>query len=377
MQVGLLRSHGRLLRPISACDRMKLQTFFDAAHLLICCEPRWAGRDMPVGLLIVRQRTSLLGSLKGHIRMRVHPCLLKSSVGRVAICALIGLLPNVTGQRPLLALVASQADVSNRFPEVGSLVVWGRPNTEGRPEGMLGNCSGVLIHERVFLTAGHCTGLGVPGIPPFVEVAVSFNPANAFDRTTWIPVQRQLIHPSLPASCQVPPGCDPTTTKEFSALDPTKADLGLVVLSRPVQNIRPAVFATPGFLTRSDATTRATTVVGYGSMAPPPSGIIPAALRLRLWDGVRRLHESNLDRVVNGNWATWTLPGRVCAGDSGAPTFQDEPVGGQITRRLVAVVSDGGMDCSSRDARTRVDTAAAQDWINGVIRQEVSGLARP
>ena len=54
MQVGLLRSHGRLLRPISACDRMKLQTFFDAAHLLICCEPRWAGRDMPVGLLIVR-----------------------------------------------------------------------------------------------------------------------------------------------------------------------------------------------------------------------------------------------------------------------------------------------------------------------------------
>ena len=55
MQVGLLRSHGRLLRPISACDRMKLQTFFDAAHLLICCEPRWAGRDMPVGLLIVER----------------------------------------------------------------------------------------------------------------------------------------------------------------------------------------------------------------------------------------------------------------------------------------------------------------------------------
>ncbi len=45
MPVGLLRSHGRLLRPISACDRMKLQTLFDAAHLLICCETRWAGRD--------------------------------------------------------------------------------------------------------------------------------------------------------------------------------------------------------------------------------------------------------------------------------------------------------------------------------------------
>ena len=63
MQVGLLRSHGRLLRPISACDRMKLQTFFDAAHLLICCEPRWAGRDMPVGLLIVGRTSRSLSGL--------------------------------------------------------------------------------------------------------------------------------------------------------------------------------------------------------------------------------------------------------------------------------------------------------------------------
>ena len=308
--------------------------------------------------------------------MRVHAGLLKSSVGRAVICALLGLLPSVTDPRLLLALVASQADVGNRFPEVGSLVVWRRPNTEGRPEGMVANCSGVLIHERVFLTAGHCTGLGVPGIPPFTEVAVSFDPANAFDRTTWIPVQRLLIHPSLPASCQIPPGCDPTTTKEFSALDSTKADLGLVVLAKPVRNIRPAVLAAPGFLTRFDATTRATTVVGYGSTAPPPGGITPAPLPPGLWDGVRRFRESTLERVVNGNWATWTLPSRVCFGDSGAPTFQDEPVGGQMIRRLVAVVSDGGMDCSSRDARTRVDTAAAQDWINGVIRQEVSNRAR-
>ena len=63
MQVGLLRSHGRLLRPTSACDRMKLQTFFDAAHLLIRCEPRWAGRDMPVGLLIVRRTSRSLSGL--------------------------------------------------------------------------------------------------------------------------------------------------------------------------------------------------------------------------------------------------------------------------------------------------------------------------
>jgi len=39
MQVGLLRSHGRLLRPISAGDRMKLQTFFDAADMLRLAGP--------------------------------------------------------------------------------------------------------------------------------------------------------------------------------------------------------------------------------------------------------------------------------------------------------------------------------------------------
>ena len=68
MQVGLLRSHGRLLRPISACDRMKLQTFFDAAHLLICCETRWAGRDMPVGLLIVSRTSTRLGACRRRTR---------------------------------------------------------------------------------------------------------------------------------------------------------------------------------------------------------------------------------------------------------------------------------------------------------------------
>jgi hypothetical protein len=49
----------------------------------------------------------------------------------------------------------------------------------------------------------------------------------------------------------------------------------------------------------------------------------------------------------------------VCYGDSGAPTF--------FSARVVAVASDGGFVCDSRDDRARVDTTAAQDWIRQTI----------
>ena len=58
-------------------------------------------------------------------------------------------------------------------------------------------------------------------------------------------------------------------------------------------------------------------------------------------------------------------------GDSGAPTFVDDPRETRAARRLVAVVSDGGIDCADKDARVRVDTAGVQEWIARVIREEL------
>jgi secreted trypsin-like serine protease len=66
----------------------------------------------------------------------------------------------------------------------------------------------------------------------------------------------------------------------------------------------------------------------------------------------------------------------VCRGDSGAPTFVDDTRATGAPRRLVAVVSDGGIDCANKDARVRVDTAAVQDWIARVIREELGNRAR-
>ena len=78
--------------------------------------------------------------------------------------------------------------------------------------------------------------------------------------------------------------------------------------------------------------------------------------------------------MVDNDWADSYLPGIVCYGDSGAPTFfNDHPLTGRSRERVVAVASDGGNVCYSRDDRARVDTTAAQDW----IRQTIAAVLGP
>ena len=98
-------------------------------------------------------------------------------------------------------------DVHNLFPNVGLSVVWADANNAGVPPGVLGACSGTLIQERVFLTAGHCTRISEGGIPPFIRVFVTFNLHVFDDRSTRNPVIAQAWHPStLPCPNNSLPG---------------------------------------------------------------------------------------------------------------------------------------------------------------------------
>jgi hypothetical protein len=107
---------------------------------------------------------------------------------------------------------------------------------------------------------------------------------------------------------------------------------------------------------------------GYGDLDSAPGG---GPQPVSEWDGWRRIKISRFERVVDDEWASWSLPGVVCFGDSGAPTFIYDGSTRRTDNRVVAVGSDGGDVCFSRDDRARVDTEAARDWVRRTIAQTI------
>src|SRR5437773_2593728 len=263
-------------------------------------------------------------------------------------------------------------DNENQFSNVGAFIV-AFVDDDGNVVARRAHCSGVLIHERVFLTAGHCTGPGEFPKPSFFALFVSLA-ADALDQTTWIRVAtertdpgsgmikwRVVTHPSIPP-CPGPPGCDPTTQDIFHAGDPGIQDTGLVFLEQPVRHIAPGRLAAPGVLQTRKGAQTPMTIVGY----PLPS----AEAEESDWDGLRRFRTSRLTADLDDTWATWSLPSDVCFGDSGGPIFLNlRADGGVQTERLVANVSDGGIDCLSANTNARLDTETVQTWIRQTIRE--------
>ena len=255
-------------------------------------------------------------------------------------------------------------DLENRYANVGAALVVVGPNDFGIPTGIGAMSSGTLIHPQVFMVAGHFTGPGALPLPPFLKVYVSLAP-NARDPSSWIPITAQITHPSLPP-CPPPAGCDPTTTGVFTAGDPSFTDLGLVFLARPVENIKPAKLASPGRLEKNQTQEVPMTTVGYGDPTCGPRRDIS------MRDGFRKYRSSKVAQILNGQWASWELPTAVRFGDSGAPTFFDNLADvSENHQTVVAVASDGGIDCISKDIRTRVDTLAVHQWIRDTIKQQL------
>jgi hypothetical protein len=252
-------------------------------------------------------------------------------------------------------------DFFNLFPNVGAFVVWGEPNDFGAPEGLLTRCTGTLIDERVLLTAGHCVAwIKEVTLPPSIKFFVTFSP-NARDRSGWRRVAGHAVHPSLPP-------CPPPDLCTFRGLDSGILDIGLVFLSEPVRRITPATLARPNTLEGDRADDALMILPGYGDLDSAPGG---GPQPVSEWDGWRRIKISKLRRVVDNEWASWSLPGVVCFGDSGSPTFLYDLSRTRLGNETVAVASDGGDVCFSRDDRARVDTHAAREWVRTTIAQMI------
>ena len=203
------------------------------------------------------------------MRVRFLTCRVTAILGAVSLTVLVLTSPGLYAEAESnTSRGASNAlhtvkivDVLNLFSNVGALIYLVEPNDVGFPPGIFTHCSGTLIHERVFLLAGHCTAPTAGGLLPFIKAFVSFSP-NALDRSTWLPVSSFAFHPSLPP-CPPPEGCT------FQGLDPGILDVGLVFLSRPVRHIAPARLAKPGTLETAGAAGKLMIVAGYDPGGPP------------------------------------------------------------------------------------------------------------
>jgi hypothetical protein len=120
-------------------------------------------------------------------------------------------------------------DVTDAREAVGTVMILTREgNPFDLPPGVvLVNVTATLIHPQVLLTAGHFTFFGTEGVPPFLQIVVSFSPT-ALDESTWISIDQgagtQVVHPSFP-----PDGIDDTD----GLPEPGVADVGLIFLDCP------------------------------------------------------------------------------------------------------------------------------------------------
>jgi hypothetical protein len=222
-------------------------------------------------------------------------------------------------------------------------------------------CSGTLVHEQVFLTAGHCTDfmdfLIAVGFFAIEDVFITFDqtPASIVKGIDTIPASWHAI-----TSIHTHPGYfEPTNGGEGTKLD----DMGLIVLKTALTDPAPAcVPAGEVFAKRNNGTLNKKdyTLVGYGDhVSFPPPAFAPGGTRQkghpRYYNVVGKyiFMQQNFNAGRSGG----------CFGDSGGPIFAN--VGGKET--IVAIVRGGDRHCLTQMLCYRMDTDSARDFLDDVI----------
>lgn len=242
---------------------------------------------------------------------------------------------------PAVAITGGDLD-GESHPNVGLMIA----DIDGEPAW---RCSGTLIAQRVFLTAGHCVSGGATGA------------------RVWFDTDMANI-PDYPYGGEVAIEGTPIPHPEYNLWTSDSHDVGVVVLKDPVTDIEPAKLPDSNLLSdlKKDGTLEGGywdstyfISVGYGGALvswPPPV--------IDYYNYERRVAESeyvSLSRVHLHltQKAVFDEEGS-CFGDSGGPVFWLNPNGLEI---IVALTSTGDAQCVATGLNYRVDIPTILEWI--------------